>query len=64
MSTAPADALHRLDDHGRRVVVDDGAELVDRRVGLMNLTSNGARGKPYHFCCAPQVTAPAAAVRP
>ena len=30
----------------------------------MKLTSNGVRGKPYHFCCAPQVTAPAAAVRP
>ena len=30
----------------------------------MKLTSNGVRGKPYHFCIAPQVTAPAAAVRP
>ncbi len=30
----------------------------------MNSTSNGAFGKPYHFCIAPQVTAPAAAVRP
>ena len=29
-----------------------------------NSTSNGACGKPYHFCIAPQVTAPAAAVRP
>ena len=29
-----------------------------------NSTSNGACGKPYHFCAAPQVTAPAAAVRP
>ncbi len=30
----------------------------------MNSTSNGACGNPYHFCAAPQVTAPAAAVRP
>ncbi len=29
-----------------------------------NSTSNGACGKPYHFFAAPQVTAPAAAVRP
>ena len=29
-----------------------------------NLTSNGVRGKPYHFLAAPQVSAPAAAVRP
>ena len=25
-------------------------------VARHELTSNGARGKPYHFCCAPQVT--------
>ena len=30
----------------------------------MKLTSKGVRGKPYHFSRAPQVTAPAAAVRP
>ena len=30
----------------------------------MNSTSNGVCGKPYHFFAAPQVTAPAAAVRP
>ena len=30
----------------------------------MKLTSNGVRGKPYHFAAAPQVMAPAAAVRP
>ena len=30
----------------------------------MKLTSNGVRGKPYHFLSAPSVTAPAAAVRP
>jgi len=30
----------------------------------MNATSKGACGNPYHFFCAPQVTAPAAAVRP
>src|SRR6202043_4235368 len=29
-----------------------------------NSTSNGVRGKPYHLPTAPQVTAPAAAVRP
>ena len=29
-----------------------------------NSTSKGACGKPYHFLTAPQVTAPAAAVRP
>src|SRR5271156_4468606 len=29
----------------------------------MKLTSKGVRGKPYHFSSAPQVTAPAAAVR-
>jgi hypothetical protein len=33
-------------------------------LGLMNLTSNGFSGKPYHLASAPQVTAPAAAVRP
>src|SRR5205823_5483928 len=30
----------------------------------MKLTSKGVRGNPYHCACAPQVTAPAAAVRP
>jgi hypothetical protein len=30
----------------------------------MKVTSNGARGKPYHFSFAPQVSAPAPAVRP
>ena len=29
-----------------------------------NFTSKGVRGKPYHFLAAPQVSAPAAAVRP
>ena len=59
-----AHALNRFDDDRRRVGVD---ECVRPRAGLsrgVKLTSNGVRGKPYHFSTAPQVTAPAAAVRP
>jgi hypothetical protein len=58
-----ADALHRLDHHGGGLSRHDAGDRGAVARG-MKPTSNGVRGKPYHLPTAPQVTAPAAAVRP
>jgi hypothetical protein len=58
-----ADSLHRLDEYRRGRLGDrtgDRARITPR----MKRTSKGARGKPYHLPSAPQVIAPAPAVRP
>jgi hypothetical protein len=58
-----ADALHRLDDDRGGVRSTNCSTAAGLSRGA-KLTSKGARGKPYHFSMAPQVKAPAAAVRP
>ncbi len=59
-----AHALDRFDDDGRGALGDLRGYRRSRSSRGMNVTSNGARGKPYQVFAAPQVSAPAAAVRP